>query len=829
MNMTSTTSETYCREVTLTSGREGAPPFSPFALLRVAALPCEVLTHLSPILTPSHLQRVLVHMAKMETLRLPIEDALYGIVPRIESAQRGAALDIRRAVHNGRFCSPTAEVRAALRAVSEDAYQLLELWLTEAQRAVEAVAETELCLEKEVNDITRPGLWTVAQRPEFLRALAHASPDLARSLSREHPKPCGVQSNKIERSLLAYLIRAAAKTSPFGVFMHQAVFAVDPECKSDRIVMDPAERSSRSYLNPGLRTVLHGGAYGCCGKPDHSTYIVNPTLSWNADNVGNAVVSPLIVVGGRIWRAERQVAIRLHARVAEVLRDLPCEFSWDTLSKRLTLQGLTPEMADRLAQRLFAKGFLLLAPALVDDRTSSTPTALGRLGDCSSPVAAEIRIMFKEMENKASDFSSASANCRLALVDEVAERFRKVLAAVNMEPPSPNLSLIMEDGRFTGSYGPIGGDVTKLLNQLRSAFRDFVIVRSQYATLRQLFLTLFGSGGICTDVVGFLRQASRELLFKPSDWVARGEHVKDISAARPAVSVLLQLSTGPEETVAVLNHVFTGPGWLSSRHATGQGAGPETLARQLQEWLRSAKYPREPVDFRVCSDCNPLQSHPQLTERSLIWPGELDGNANRIPVAETVLTHNEKSGLLEISDKNGVPLAPVYLGATIPTPLWGARYWLTVLAEPFAVDLAHTVWVPPARHIDVEHRPRHQSNEVVLSRECWWMRADRMRRVWFADSGAKLLAHVAADCRSLGIPRFFFARGVLAAEDATSRDFYKPLWIDTVNPFCLDILASTAEHVEWLILSEVLPRPETMWTPFEGQTHVTELLVEVLI
>jgi lantibiotic biosynthesis dehydratase-like protein len=259
-------------------------------------------------------------------MRVPIEDSLYVIVPRINSGQRGAILDIRRAVHNGRFCSPAAEVRAALRAVSEDADQLLGLWLTEAQRAVEALAQAELCLEKEVNDITRRGLWTVAQQPEFLRALAHASPDLARSLSREPPKPRGVRSNKIERSLLAYLIRAAAKTSPFGLFMHQAVFAVDPEGKSDCVVIDPSERSSHSYLNPGLGTFLQGGAYGCCGKPDHSTYIVNPTLTWSVDNVGTAVVAPLIVVGGRVWRSERQVAVRLHARVVEVLRDLLGEF-----------------------------------------------------------------------------------------------------------------------------------------------------------------------------------------------------------------------------------------------------------------------------------------------------------------------------------------------------------------------------------------------------------------------------------------------------------------------------------------------------------------------
>jgi hypothetical protein len=91
------------------------------------------------------------------------------------------------------------------------------------------------------------------------------------------------------------------------------------------------------------------------------------------------------------------------------------------------------------------------------------------------------------------------------------------------------------------------------------------------------------------------------------------------------------------------------------------------------------------------------------------------------------------------------------------------------------------------------------------------------------------MATVAAACRRLGIPPLFFARGVQPPEKAVNGDYYKPLWVDIRNPFCLDLLANTASHVEWVVLEEMLPSPEEIWSPFSAAAHVSELLVEMIL
>jgi hypothetical protein len=97
---------------------------------------------------------------------------------------------------------------------------------------------------------------------------------------------------------------------------------------------------------------------------------------------------------------------------------------------------------------------------------------------------------------------------------------------------------------------------------------------------------------------------------------------------------------------------------------------------------------------------------------------------------------------------------------------------------------------------------------LVLSRARWSIRASRLRNVWFRHAGAQRLLAVAEECRNHGIPERFFARAHKQIEPAQidgALDARKPLWIDTRNPFCLELFERIARDVEWVVITEPLP------------------------
>jgi hypothetical protein len=280
----------------------------------------------------------------------------------------------------------------------------------------------------------------------------------------------------------------------------------------------------------------------------------------------------------------------------------------------------------------------------------------------------------------------------------------------------------------------------------------------------------------------------------------------------------------------VLNQVFPGCGWLSARHAFGESEYQEALRRRLTEWLSVIHAPAEPIDIMLSGDCNALQAHPRLTRRVLQWPIEPGGclEEGAIPISDLSVLHDPATGLLDVFDSAHRPLALVYLGTTVPHPAWGPEFWLTTLTSPHRIRCPMEELRPPSDlSIELLPLPRRAVGRVVLRRASWWIRTDRIRRHWYRRRGAGRLVDVAADCRMLGMPRYFFIRPARTATGSASND-QKPLWIDARNPYCLDVLLSVLSQTEWMFIAEALPEAP-VWPALSGNCHVSELLVELLL
>jgi hypothetical protein len=302
------------------------------------------------------------------------------------------------------------------------------------------------------------------------------------------------------------------------------------------------------------------------------------------------------------------------------------------------------------------------------------------------------------------------------------------------------------------------------------------------------------------------------------------------------VAVTVQFDAADEIALAggsgtvVLNECYPGHSWLAARHAAGDAPFHERLRRELRTWLTSAYAPAEPVDLLISTDCNTLQAHPRLTRRAIRFPPEPTAVRQPwvVPLTRVSLHLDPICGTLRLTDQDGVELAPVYLSTTVPQPLWGEAFWLATLAWPHRIRRPVEELRPPAGpDTAVLALPRRSVGRVLLHRASWWITSDWLRSTWYRRAGMGRLIDVAAVCRAYGIPRQFFAHVPRTVRPTVAND-HKPLWIDTRNPFCLDILKPMLGRTRWLHIAEALPSTP-VWPVLAGKPHVAELLVDLTI
>ncbi|MER2560785.1 MAG: hypothetical protein ABTQ32_08705 [Myxococcaceae bacterium] len=112
------------------------------------------------------------------------------------------------------------------------------------------------------------------------------------------------------------------------------------------------------------------------------------------------------------------------------------------------------------------------------------------------------------------------------------------------------------------------------------------------------------------------------------------------------------------------------------------------------------------------------------------------------------------------------------------------------------------------------HRPRIWLDDVVIAREAW--RVDRSHLdAWSKDDASLRFLEVARTARTLGWPRWIFAKSPLET---------KPIYVDLTSPALVELLCKQAREAPTLVVSEMLPAPHECWLEdAEGQRFVAEL------
>jgi hypothetical protein len=801
---------------------------APYALLRVGALPLDALADLAPPRTRAALRVAIESTRDMEAAREAAEAALHDLVPRLLGRSRGAVLELKRAVHNGRRPSPSVTARALAAVAEHTDAGGIHAWLSASDSLEAARAELDRLLPIELDAHLRPGLARLASEERFRQPLAVASGSLAERLQAEPPVGASSGgSTKYERAIWTYLMRAAAKTSPFSTFMFTQLLEAGGDAGgAPRASEGAARRGSVAYVN----RALVGAAQEVLRGSDHSHDRLlrpNPTIRCDAEGSVTAIVPRLIVFGGRTWRGERRNRFRLHARVVEVLTRLPAEVRMDDVLAALEAAGVESAAAGSLAEKLASSGLLLEQPRW--DAYERAPEVAflealrGRGSDGLSGEFARIAAG----QRIARELPSADARARVTLLRDVAPEAVEYggTDGASVEASLRSVAVVMEDGVVT-EPGAIPRGALSVLDDVARVLSERVRVSAAHRSLRRLFDQRYGQAGTCRDVLPFLEEAASTLTWADAVNDDPGDDGPPARVAAPATALVQLLGSGDGSSRAVVNGVYSGCGALAARYTHVPHLGGR-LRDHLASWLRSVSGEAEPVDVPICGDCNSLQAHAPVTARALRWVTEPVLGLEALEVRDVVLRRHPATQLLELVDRDGRPIRPVYLGGTLPTPLWGPRYWLIVIGQPFAVPL-------PGEDANVsceavQFTERFATSGVVLRRATWRMASELMRSEWFASRGAERLLAVALGRRRHRIPRFVFARSITGKAPSVISDSHKPVWVDTENPISLEVLEALVRGAPTVVLTEALPAPTTAWAPPGNEGFASELLIDLAL
>jgi len=792
------------------------PTLAPFALVRVAGMPHDAVAGLTPPSVRALIDRAVAAAAAMAAVRGPAEDALFRVAATDDRALRRAALELKRDVHNGRAVrAPDVDALAA--GLDDVAAAALRRWVAASAARATAAAALDDELERGVRAHLRPRLVAAGRAPELLRALALASPELTRALLRPESAPQQLASTKRERSVLAYLIRAAAKTSPFSGFLATGVLrltegAAEPWLRN-------GERASRAYVNRGVVAALAAelARTGVASPP----LVVSRDARWHDDGAVDSLATTWLEIARRRWRLGAPRRTRLHPALARHLRGREDAIAADVRQAALVAAGLDEPAARALLGQLVDAGVLVCAPVL--DAFVERPAAALAASLPESPTGVAVAAALAELEAAASALPAADAAARLELVDRASASCAAAWRLASDRRAPPCINPLLEDGVHARVVDVPAAALAAIGEDLVGALAAHVVERGDHVRLRAAFLAGFGAGGTCHDVAAFLASLGAAPPSAPRAAPPR-------RAAAP-VAVLAQVARDDDgDLIAVVNQMHTGGGPMLARWAIGDDAAAAALRDELRAWIARIAAGALSLDVPVCGDGNPLQAHPRLTDALLALPGEPCAAPGALDLRALSLVHDRASDALLLRGPAGEPLHPVYLGATVLTEASGPAYWLGVLARPYEVQRPAADVAAPvvADDVDVVHRSRRTHGRVVLQRASTWIRADRLRARWFRRAGGARLLDVADDLAALGIGDRFFARRPLERRGDDADDA-KPLWVDSRNPFCLDLLERFVDGAAWIACVELLPDPSRAWPPSQDGPHVTELLLEVLL
>jgi hypothetical protein len=692
-------------------------------VLRVAGLPIEAVAPLRTPAAAAWAADVLDRTDRLAAAGAALSEPLGALVKaEPDETSRRRLLALRRAVFNGTAPKDPPPVdlpalhawladRAALDALLREGDDLVGAELARTRAALRDLVATE--------DRLRTGI-------------VLASPTLDGQLDG-WTGGADKKSRRIERSLLSYLYRTAAKASPFSTFTAVAAGRFD----TGEVTVDDTW-VSHPRLNVVVLQRLAELIAAAPGPRDDLP--VAPSAGWAADADRVRFVRRTVTAGddeAAVSFDAAQDRLFFLRRSGVLDRMLALFGSRGPLPRGELVRWLgadadaTPAEADRYVSALLDLGLLQL-PALRTDVHERDPLAAFQraLRELDRPWATELADGLDGPQATIEAYGRADARGRRWLLADL----RRDLTAVAERLGAATLpQVLLYEDVHTATGTADRAAWTRLaarpLARLARVLPVFDVALPQRLTLEGFFLARFGVGGRCDDLLRFVHDFHEDLfdqyltytatqpaadpdgsprrednwlgvpgltaldaaraelvtrmralwagaapgtaeLTVPEEALAAVEAALDAPAGFAPHSHFVQLADRPDDPLVVLNNSYGGLAFPFTRFTHALGAD---VTGRLRAALAAAR-PDGAVFAEVTAGAatTNLNLHDRLVEHEIVCPGETSQAPPeaRIELADLVLEHDPAAGRLRLrSVRLGREVVPLYLGYLVPMVL----------------------------------------------------------------------------------------------------------------------------------------------------------------
>lgn len=827
---------------------------APFMVLRVAGLPTYFSSRLPGCRTSEIAASRRMMLRQLEHLGAFLVDQLFEAIahPQAERNTR-ALLKAKRDVYRrkklnlgtvGNWLMQTLPATYALCEEYQAVQQASEALLGKLSSAVEEDSVTTCALVREALEI-----------PNFCNALGLAVPRIFSQLHVVSGERPGKRRKQAERTLFNYVLRASTKISPFSYFASSCLAQLDLKQQQGTLRDDGWAVQSESNLNRSIAVALREAFYSIRSLAKHDLPIMlNAAIRFDTPGDAEPLCADAVRTSaclrayrqrrGSLWSEEALLDAALSPALCSVLKDLPPSLAWSGLIERLLEVEPETVQATRLARQLMRKD--VLRPAIQWGAHCTRPAL--HLADeldrgCSTSVAAE---RIRALDEQARAFSRVPGQLRGHALAALDADFGRLFGDLTSQRLPELVTPLYEDTWGEGLTARFGSNFAhQTLRRIAEVIGSKSSLSSDYLWLRQRFLRVYGEGGRCEDVEGFLANAWTPYLDYAQRTVSGtgsvGLSPTGIAPAslRLPLTVYFQIVSNEADEamngqpLVVINSAYSRLGWQLSRSTSLEIAQGAKRSELVSQWIAGAVGDSLPLTLSISGESSNLQVHQRMAEHHLCLD-EQPSLPGDMLLSDLRLVHDTDSGLVGLTGPDGQPFSLQYLGGASPLPAWGLRHLLIALAEPMQIgrpDVQMVVAGPQDN--DFRHQPRIEEQGCVLMRETWWLRSRLfLERMNGLDITGQVDA-VLTICSDFGIPESVYVNGqfddYFSWRSFASAKVRKPIWSKISNALCVDALVALAQATDWLVFHEALPAPDDSWLHVNGIPVVSELHAEMVL
>lgn len=450
--------------------------------------------------------------------REDISDRLHGAIARVDedSADRPRLIAFRRSLYNGRWAAAVTRIDS----LSRDAIDLVE---EAAPRTLEALRVWSAAQERRVAEFST---WVDAERtnalelstdPSFSRGISVAASSLVPALRRmrehadkgRHDK----KDKKAYRSLVSYLLRAAAKTSPFSTLGPVCVVPSGQDLAGEAGDLTVGSRWSIYPVARILNALTQ--------RPSElSRFTVNVSPYARETEDGTTIDRTRwhfreIESGNDYAQCdESRVRVGQKELTDTVARSLEQDRTLGELRDTLVEQtGMSPRHINTLFTTLLRLGFLQV------DGLAIHPHVTEKLADTIERLRAtdngsKLADILVDLQSEASRFAEIDdIDERLSSLSTMRELVAKAYELAEIDAPVPR-SVVYEDALMDPSAVRTEGITISEGDAVRLA--KFLAVFDQanikHDLMKGFFFQKVGKDNVATDVLSFISQFEEDLL-----------------------------------------------------------------------------------------------------------------------------------------------------------------------------------------------------------------------------------------------------------------------------------------------------------------------------